>query len=79
MARAATRDQDVADAVARGLAVWRERAGLSQSAVARAVGVDHSTVSRWESGSRTPSVPQLIAIARESGMSIDALVGLSGG
>ena len=33
----------------------RERARLSQREVAQALGVDPPTVSRWESGSRTPS------------------------
>jgi transcriptional regulator with XRE-family HTH domain len=32
----------------------RERAGLSQDAVARAVGVEVSTISRWERGTREP-------------------------
>lgn len=32
----------------------RERAGISQDAVAQAVGVDRATVSRWESGEREP-------------------------
>ncbi len=33
----------------------RERARLSQREVGRALGVDAPTVSRWESGHRTPS------------------------
>lgn len=32
------------------LAAWRETNGLSQSDLARALGVDHSTVWRWEHG-----------------------------
>lgn len=32
----------------------RERASLSQSEVARTVGTAHSTISRWEGGSRRP-------------------------
>jgi transcriptional regulator with XRE-family HTH domain len=32
----------------------RERAGLTQSEVAQVLGVDRVTVTRWESGQRTP-------------------------
>lgn len=32
----------------------REQAGLSQAAMARAVGVGRSTMTRWEAGTRTP-------------------------
>ena len=32
----------------------RERAGLSQAEVAKAIGVRSATVSRWEAGLRTP-------------------------
>jgi DNA-binding transcriptional regulator YiaG len=42
--------------VARGdLAEIRSRARLSQSAIARAVGVSRPTVLRWEAGERRPS------------------------
>jgi transcriptional regulator with XRE-family HTH domain len=32
----------------------RQRAGISQTDLARALGVDRATVSRWESGDRQP-------------------------
>ena len=35
--------------------VLRLAAGLSQTEVATAVGVDRATVSRWETGSREPA------------------------
>lgn len=34
--------------------VLRERAGITQTALAEALGVDRATVSRWESGDREP-------------------------
>jgi transcriptional regulator with XRE-family HTH domain len=37
----------------------RQRAGLPQAAVARAVGVDRATISRWESGEREPGEAHL--------------------
>jgi transcriptional regulator with XRE-family HTH domain len=39
----------------------RERAGLPQAVVARAVGVDRATLSRWESGTRNPDDSHLEA------------------
>lgn len=41
----------------------REARGLSQSALGRAVGVDHSLVSRWERGQRQPSLDTLRHLA----------------
>ena len=46
----------------------RERSGLSQSALARAIHVDPATISRWESGEREPDdahlAPYLDALER---------------
>jgi DNA-binding transcriptional regulator YiaG len=37
----------------------RERSGVSQAAIARALGVDRATVSRWETGAREPDDQRL--------------------
>jgi transcriptional regulator with XRE-family HTH domain len=37
----------------------RQRAGLPQSAIAKVVGVDRATISRWETGERDPENPHL--------------------
>ncbi|MGC2853930.1 XRE family transcriptional regulator [Novispirillum sp. DQ9] len=43
----------------------REKAGLNQSALGEAIGVEsHAAVSRYESGKREPTVAQLIKIAQ---------------
>ena len=42
----------------------RRRRGLSQAALAAAVGRDRSTVSRWEAGERLPTLAALVALAR---------------
>ena len=47
-----------------GLALSRAEVGLSQSDVARFVGVDRAMVSYWESGRRRPNARQLAALAR---------------
>ena len=42
--------------------VNREAAGLTQSDVARAVGVNQSTVWRWEAGERRPRPRHAVAV-----------------
>lgn len=46
------------------LRAHRRALGLSQLQLARALGVDHSTVFRWEQGTR--AVPPLLALALEA-------------
>jgi len=42
----------------------RRRQGLTQTALATAVGRDRSTISRWESGERLPNLTSLVALGR---------------
>jgi len=42
---------------------WREKAGLSQSALARAVKVDPSAVSSWESAKYWPTMRHVSMVA----------------
>jgi transcriptional regulator with XRE-family HTH domain len=42
---------------------WRELRGLSNSHLASRIGCDHSTVSRWEHGSRIPDRRNALALA----------------
>lgn len=51
----------------------RKRKGLTQEAVAEAVGVDHSTFSRYERGQAWPSAEKLKAIARALDCSVAEL------
>jgi transcriptional regulator with XRE-family HTH domain len=41
----------------------RKAAGLSQDALAEAVGVSQQTVGKWEAGTRRPTVDNLVAMA----------------
>jgi transcriptional regulator with XRE-family HTH domain len=51
------------------LAYYRQRAGISQSRLARMIHVDHSFVSRLEHGTRGPSRETVLAIARALNLS----------
>ena len=42
---------------------WRLGRGLTQRALAEAIGHDRPTICRWEAGQRTPSLADLIALA----------------
>ena len=53
---------------------WRQRRGLSQAALAAAVGCDRSVVCRWEAGLRTPTLGHLLALGRALGCGAAALL-----
>jgi len=53
----------------------REQVGLSQSALARAVGTSQSAISQIEAGERNPSFDMLRQIAKALRVSIPHLVG----
>jgi putative transcriptional regulator len=57
------------------VATARERAGLSQPALAERVGSSRPTIARIEAGATSPSVDLAIAIARELGEPVEALFG----
>jgi DNA-binding XRE family transcriptional regulator len=56
-----------------GLKAARERAGLSQSALARAVEAPERQVQRWERGEASPSVWAALAVARVLGATVEEL------
>ncbi|HEY1916155.1 MAG TPA: helix-turn-helix transcriptional regulator [Streptosporangiaceae bacterium] len=62
---------DVGVRVERALAA----AGLSQRALADATGISQPTLSRVVSGQRTAKMPELVAIARATGVTIAELAG----
>lgn len=53
----------------------RRRAGLSQRDVARQLGVSPSIISSYETGERTPSVENLLALSFLYKCSVDHLLG----
>lgn len=48
----------------------RKQAGLSQEALGERLGVSRQAVSKWETGAATPDMENLLALAREFGISV---------
>lgn len=55
------------------LIVLRDKAGISQMALAHQLGVSRQAVTRWESGDTTPSMDKLKALAKVYDVSLDWL------
>lgn len=55
------------------LIILRDKAGISQMALAHQLGVSRQAVSHWESGDTTPSMDKLKALAKIYGVSLDWL------
>ena len=53
---------------------YRQKRELSQEALARLVGVERSTVAKWEAGSNKPRADKLLALARVFQCSLDDLL-----
>ena len=52
----------------------RRDAGLTQGELAELLGVDRSTVAKWETGKSTPRLPTLVEMARLYGCSVEKLI-----
>ena len=52
----------------------RQEKQLSQEELARRLGVDRSSVARWETGSNNPRMEKLLALAKIFGCSLDELI-----
>jgi transcriptional regulator with XRE-family HTH domain len=57
------------------LARLRDDAGLSQSGLARRIGISQSAISQIEAGDRSPSYGMLVQIAEALGVSLAYLLG----
>ena len=69
------RGRDYPRKLARKLRQVRTKAGLSQSEIAREVGVnDRALISQYETGKRQPSLPVLLKYARLAGVYVDTLI-----
>lgn len=52
----------------------RSNSGLTQPELAKRMGIDTSTISRWEKGIREPSLEQCISLSRSLGITLDYLL-----
>ena len=54
----------------------RQEKGLSQLALSKQIGVKHSTIIRWESGTMIPTITYVAKLALFFNVSTDYLIGL---
>lgn len=54
----------------------REESGLSQSKLAKELGFSQSTITKWETGERSPNLEVLVQIAKYFKASTDYLLGI---
>ena len=52
----------------------RRNANLDQESLAQRLGIDRSTVSKWETGEAMPRADKLVPLARELGCTVDDLL-----
>jgi transcriptional regulator with XRE-family HTH domain len=57
----------------------RENTGMNQREVAKAIGVVHTTISKYENGLLEPDMEKLGLLADFYGVSVDWLLGTAGG
>jgi transcriptional regulator with XRE-family HTH domain len=57
--------------------IYRKQKGLSQRALGKLIGVDHSHISKWETGNINPGADNLIKLAQVFGVSTKTLMGKS--
>ena len=55
----------------------REKAGLKQKEVSRALNVDRTAISKWETGESLPRAERLIKLAELYNCTTDELLGLN--
>jgi transcriptional regulator with XRE-family HTH domain len=58
------------------LADFRKKAGVSQKALAEAVGIIPAALSRYETDAREPNIVILMSLAKALNITVDALLGL---
>jgi len=65
---------DLLRRIGANIASYRTAAGLTQAELAEQVGVEPVSLSRWETGSRSPSITVLYGIAQALGVGVGDLV-----
>lgn len=57
----------------------REQKGMKQKELAEEMGIERSTIAKWETGATNPATEKLPKLAGILGCTIDALFGGTGG
>jgi len=70
-----TEFQDNSNMIAARIKTLREQKGLTQSMLARKIGITRSSVNAWEMGISIPSTQYLIELAKLFNVSTDYLLG----
>lgn len=53
---------------------YRIRAGLTQAELAARLGVDRTSITKWETGGASPRTGKLLEIAKELGCTVEELL-----
>lgn len=72
-------DPEAAEAISRGLLAWRARLGLTQNAASRMLGVNISTLRKWENAVSIPPASIARALVRVHGATVAEALGLPDG
>ena len=59
------------------LKIHRESRGISQSELAKHIGINQSTISLWEDNKRTPTIENCVLLADFYEITLDDLIGRS--
>ena len=62
--------------LAEKIKLLREKEGLTQSKLARTLGLSRSGVNSWEMGLSVPSTPYIVELAKKFDVSTDYLLGM---
>ena len=62
--------------LAQKIKMLREKSGLTQSDLARSMGLTRSGVNAWEMGLSVPSTPYIVELAKTFNISADYLLGI---
>lgn len=74
MARSKRKNTSLAQEIGKTIRRQRKAIGMTQAALAEAIGLESETVSRIENGVRSPSIEKLVEIAKVfDDISMDAL------
>ena len=63
--------------IGEGIKQQRLRLGISQSELARAVGISQQNISRWENNTHIPDVIQCSILAKYFDVTLEELIGLN--